>query len=385
MMIEERIMKSNILKKAYLLAGICILASCAAKKDDNKNGGLTPVVGPQGHVSDLSSSDRGCDFKDGTITCSYKNPQTQSVCNITKTFNQQDIGNFCQQMNAIRTEAAQPNACDVQAVAAQVISQYCGNNGGMQPPNSNPNYPGNPGYPGGPGFPGNPGGPFPGGSSRFINCNVISNGSYPTYMSLLAGPGSHSFSEVSLNVPSRKLLKRIFGLPNKLGSVRVTYQPPQGTIPETLTATIKYRDQATDRDVLAKHSGYAGAPLVLDASINGAQITVSCNQGATTGSNRPVSDTANLVCVGSSHVLAGHGEEPIQWIKPINSFVAGEEARVADGVSVSLDKATSILTVHTNVDQLLGPNMTSSSSLRSDLLVEANEGIGRAKFTCSVK
>jgi hypothetical protein len=83
--------------------------------------------------------------------------------------------------------------------------------------------------------------------------------------------------------------------------------------------------------------------------------------------------------------MLGSHQQDIQWIKPINSFVAGEEVSITDAVSVSLDKATSILTVHTNVDHVLGPNMTSSSSLRSDLLVEANEGIGKAKMTCSVK
>lgn len=369
-------MKTNILKNVSLFAGLLILASCSGPKNDNNNGNIVPTVGPQGHIQAVGSENKFCDINDGRITCSFRNPQTQALCSITRAYNAQDMANFCEQMRSIHNEAGQINGCNVQEVSSRILTENCSNYGGVQPPNSNPNWPG-PGMP--PGT--NPGGPFPPGSTgRVISCNVDSNG-YRTNLLVPAGMG-RGFAFVTLNERRGGILGAI-GISRKIGEVRVNYQPNQGNLPETLTATIKYRDRANDRDTLAKHSGFAGSPLSIDANINGSQLSVSCNEGMAT--NAPVNESATLVCVGSSHMTSSHYEENIQFTRQISTMNSGEEVNVSEAVRISLDKASGRLTVHTNVDSTLGPSMTSSSSLRSNLLVEASETIGKAKITCSVR
>jgi hypothetical protein len=375
-------MKTNLLKSISVIASLCMLAACSGPKNDNK-GNITPTVGPSGRVQALGTENTYCDFSNGQVSCSNRDQNTQQVCTISKSYNAQDLNNFCSQMRAIYDEAGQPSACQVQTVVSRILSEHCPNNG-MQPPNTNPNFPGQPGFPSQPGNPNFP----PGlGSGRFISCNVISNGSFPALLSVPAfgGPG---FAFVTLNERrGTKNLKDIVlgavGISRKIGEVKVTYRPAQGKIPETLTATMEYKDSVAGRTVKVKHSGSASAPLSLDASINGSQITLECNNLVNNKIALP--ESANLVCVGSSHMVSQQYEENIQFIRPINSFLSGEPVQVSEAVSVMVDKVSGMLTVNTNIDSLLGPNMTSSSSLRADALIEASEGLGKAKFTCSVK
>lgn len=366
-------MKSKILKQMSLFAGLVVLASCAGQKDDKKNN-VVPTVGPQGHIQAVGSENKFCDINDGQIICSYRDPNTQALCSIRRAYDVQNMSNFCEQMRAIHNEASLPNGCNVQEVSSRILTENCSNFGGVNPPNTNPNWPN-------PNMPGSPVGPFP--SGRIINCSVVSNGSYPTTLMIPAGSG-RGFAFTTLN-ERRGGVAGFFGFSRKLGDVRVNYQPTQGRTPETLTVVVNYKDRAGkgERNTVSKHSGFAGSELKLDTMINGSQITVECNKGMVPSA--PINESGNLVCTGNSHVTGSTYQRDIQFIKPINSFVAGEEVVVSEGIRISLNKATSMLTVHTVADGLLGPNMSSSSSLRSDLLVEASEPIGKAKMTCSIR
>lgn len=368
-------MKTKILKNASLFAGLIILASCSGPKGNNNNN-VVPTVGPQGHVQASGSENKFCDINNGRITCSFRNPSTQALCSITRAYNEQDLANFCEQMRSIHNEAGQINGCNVQEVSSHILTSHCGNYGGVQPPNTNPNWP-NPGMPGGPG---SPTGPFPPVNSRIISCNVDSNG-YRTNLLVPAGL-SRGFAFVTLNERRGGLLGAI-GFSRKIGEVRINFQGQQGNLPETLTATIKYRDRSNNRDTVAKHSGFAGAPLSIDANINGSQLSVSCNEGMMV--NAPVNESATLICQGSSHMTGSTYQENIQFTRQISTMNSNEEISVSEAVRISLNKESGRLTVHTNVDSTLGPSMTSSSSLRSNLLVEASETIGKAKMTCSVR
>lgn len=376
-------MKTKILKNMTVFAGLVILASCGGK--DNKNGNVVPTVGPQGHIQAIGSENKFCDINDGRITCSYRDPNTQALCSISRAYDAQNMANFCDQMRSIHNEASQFNGCNVQEVSSRILTENCGSYGGVQPPNTTPGWPTNPGYPGypgGPNGPGMPGGPFPPvNSGRIISCNVDSNG-YRTNLLVPAGLNQRGFAFVTLNERRGGLLGAI-GISRKIGEVRLNFQPSQGNLPETLTATIKFRDRANDRDTLAKHSGFAGAPLSIDANINGSQLSVSCNEGM--AGNAPVNESATLVCQGNSHMTGSTYQENIQFTRQISTMNSNEEVSVSEAVRISLNKESGRLTVHTNVDSTLGPSMTSSSSLRSNLLVEASETIGKAKITCSVR
>jgi len=370
-------MKTKILKNVSLFAGLIILASCNGPKNNNNNN-VVPTVGPQGHIQAVGSENKFCDINDGRITCSFRNPQTQALCSITRAYNAQDMADFCGQMRSIHNEAGQINGCNVQEVSSRILTENCASYGGVTPPGTNPGWPGNPGMPG---MPGSPTGPFPG-NSRLISCNVDSNG-YRTQLLVPAGNNQRGFAFVTLNERRGGLLGAI-GISRKIGEVRVNYQPNQGNLPETLTATIKYTDRSNrNRDTLAKHSGFAGAPLSIDANINGAQISVSCNEGL--GGNAPINESATLICQGNSHMTGSTYQDNIQFTRQISTMNSNEEVNVSEAVRISLNKESGRLTVHTNVDSTLGPSMTSSSSLRSNLLVEASETIGKAKITCSVR
>ena len=314
----------------------------------------------------------------------------------TVSYNNQDINSFCQQVRDLYNNSFQANACNVSSAASRLLKDNCG---GV--PN-NPNDPNNPNNPNNPNQP-------PGGTGRIISCNVSANQNMPFQMLIPASPLGFSKAKLSLS-ERRGGIWGFFGLTRKVVEVEAIYRPIQGRIPETLTAVVRYNDTATKRKVVMKHSGYAGGPLSMNIDVNGTNLMIDCNRpqnpGGTTNNLRngtngapfnnspngspvitgtPMSDVGNLVCVGSSRVTGSNEEENIQFIKPINSFVAGEMVPVTEAVSVSIDKANSMLTINSNIDQLLGPNMTSSSSVKADTLVESSEGVGNAKITCSVK
>ena len=364
-------MKTNVLKTASLIAGLLVLSACSGAKNNDNRGGVVATVGPQGRISAFGSSNTYCELSNGQIVCSSIDQATGAVCNTpARSYNNQDIVSLCNEVRSIHNQALQPNSCNVSAATSRILQEYCGgNNGGLNPVN--------PGFPGGPGLP-------PVTPARFLNCNVSVNGSYPTPVSLLAGNGPSSFTLFLSETKSKSILK-IFNVwyPSSVGEVKLSYIPAKGRIPETLTVTGKIKDRAADRRVNLKHSGYANARLSMSANVNGIGLNVDCNQNMT--ANYTLSETANLVCVGNSHMVGSDYDENIQFIRPLNSIVSGEEVHINEAVSLNLDKRSGLLTMNTRVDNYLETNMSSTSSLKADALAEANEGLGKAKITCSVK
>jgi hypothetical protein len=359
-------MKTNLLKTAGLLASLFVLSACPGKKADPNN--VVPTVGPQGRITAFGTN-TSCDFSNGTIVCSNIDQVTGASCNTTpRNYNNQDINSLCQEVRNIHNESLQgTGSCNVSAATARVLQEYCGGTGGVNPIN-----------------PINPINPFPTQPARFLNCNVRVNDSFPTPVSLLAGNGPSSYTLYLTETKTKSLLKIInVYYPSSLGEVKLNYIPAKGRIPETLTVVGKIKDKVANRRVMVKHSGFANSKLELNAVINGMNLNVSCNNNLTGGLT--LSDVTNLVCTGSSHMTSSRYEENIQFIRPLNSIVSGEEMMVTEAVSLSLDKASGMLTMRTNIDSLYGPDMTSTSSLRADALAEAYEGIGKAKITCSIK
>ena len=359
-------MKTNLLKTAGLLAGLFILSACPGKKADQNN--IVPTVGPQGRITAFGTN-TSCDFSNGSIVCSNIDQLTGASCNTTpRNYNNQDINSLCQEVRNIHNESLQgTGSCNVSAATSRVLQEYCGGTGGANPINPiNPIYP-------------NPNQPV-----KFLNCNVRVDDSWPTPVSLLAGNGPSGYV-LSLTEMKSKTLLKFFHLnyPSRLGSVKFTYQPAKGRIPETLTVVANIKDKAAKRNVMVKHSGFANSKIEMNAVINGMNLNVSCNNNQTGGLT--LSEVSNLVCVGSSHMTTSRYEENIQFIRPLNSIVSGEEMSVTEAVSLSLDKASGMITMRTNIDSEYGPDVTSTSSLRADALAEAYEGIGKAKITCSIK
>ena len=361
-------MKTNLLKTSGLLACLFILSACPGKKADPNN--VVPTVGPQGRITAFGSN-TSCDFSNGQIICTNIDQFTGASCNTTpRNYNNQDINSLCQEVRNIHNESLQgTGSCNVSAATSRVLQEYCGGTVG-----NNPNNPNNPNYP----YP-NPVQP-----ARFLNCNVRVDDSWPTPVSLLAGNGPSGYTLLLTEMKTKSLLKFFhLSYPSRLGEVKLTYQPAKGRIPETLTIVGKVKDKVARRDVMVKHSGFANSKVEMNAVINGMNLNVSCNNNAVGGLT--LSETANLVCVGSSHVTTSRYEENIQFIRPLNSILSGEEMMVTEAVSLSLDKVTGMISMRTNIDREYGPDVTSTSSLRADALAEAYEGIGKAKIKCSIK
>lgn len=364
-------MKTNLLKMSGLLACLVVLSACPGKKADPNN--IVATIGPQGRITAFGTN-TSCDFSNGSIVCSNIDQLTGASCNTTpRNYNNQDINSLCQEVRNIHNESLQgTGSCNVSAATARVLQEYCGGTIGNNP--NNPNFPNNPNYP----YP-NPNQP-----ARFLNCNVRVNDGWPTPVSLLAGSGPSSYKLYLAETATKSIFKFInVYYPSSLGEVKLSYIPAKGRIPETLTVVGKIKDKAADRRVMVKHSGFANSKVELNAVINGMNLNVSCNNNLTGGMT--LSDVTSLVCVGSSHMTSSRYEENIQFIRPLNSIVSGEEMMVTEAVSLSLDKASGMLTMRTNIDSVYGPDMTSTSSLRADALAEAYEGNGKAKITCSIK
>jgi hypothetical protein len=355
-------MKTNLLKMSGLMACLFVLSACPGKKADPSN--IVPTIGPQGRITAFGTN-TSCDFSNGTIVCSSIDQLTGASCNTTpRNYNNQDINSLCQEVRNIHNESLQgTGSCNVSAATSRVLQEYCGGVGGINPINPNP---------------------FPNQPARFLNCNVRVNDGWPTPVSLLAGSGPSSYKLYLAETATKSIFKFInVYYPSSLGEVKLNYMPAKGRIPETLTVVGKIKDKAADRRVMVKHSGFANSKLELNAVINGMNLNVSCNNNLTGGLT--LSDATNLVCVGSSHMTSSRYEENIQFIRPLNSIVSGEEMMVTEAVSLSLDKTSGMLTMRTNIDSVYGPDMTSTSSLRADALAEAYEGNGKAKITCSIK
>lgn len=369
-------MNARLLKSVFIFAGFAVLTACPGKKSEDK---IVPSVGPQGRITAFGSANSYCDINNGTIVCTKIDPATGAVCNSsTKNYNTQDLANFCQQMNLLQNESAQAGACNVSDVVSRILSEHCR---GFANPNPNPISP----VPG-PGFPGQT-------IYRPITCAITVDESLPFKVYLNFGGTRNPVYTQRLSTMVNKSGSKLKGLihynysyTSHIGEMEFMYQPVKGKIPDTVTITGRVKDKATGRKVKVKHSGFAGGVVKLEANINGTFVTASCSdsRGGHSGA-QPLSDLTNLVCTGSSNATGSRYEENIQFIRPISSMVTGEEVVVTEAVRLSVDKATSVLTVRTLVDNMLGPETTSSSSLRADALVEADEGNGRAKMTCSIK
>ncbi len=360
-------MKTNLFKTATFFAGLLVLTACSgAKNNDNRNGGVVPVVGPQGRINAFGTNNTFCELNNGQIVCSAIDQATGAVCRTTaRNYNNQDITSLCNEVRAIQNESLQPNACNVSAATSRILQEYCGGING-----------------GGAGFPNNPS--FPYAPARFLNCNVSVNGGYPTPVSLLAGNGPSSFT-LFLSENKSKSIFKIFSVwyPSSIGEVKLSYSQAKGLTPETLTVSAKIKDRSAGRRVDLNHSGFAGAPINLSANVNGIALNVDCNQNVT--SNYALNESANLVCVGASNMVGSDNVENIQFIQPLNSIASGQEIQLSQSLSINLDKRRGLLTVNTVVDNHLETNMSSTSSLKANSLTEANEGLGKAKLNCSIK
>ena len=49
-------------------------------------------------------------------------------------------------------------------------------------------------------------------------------------------------------------------------------------------------------------------------------------------------------------------DENIQFIRPLNSIVNGEEISVTEAVKLSVDKASGVLTIRTNINKIKKSN-----------------------------
>lgn len=358
--------KKYLLKSASVLSCLFVLTACPAKPADNKpqDAQKFATVGPQGRVASLGSNNIYCDFANDLIDC--KNLEGQQ-CQVTRSYDGNNLNSLCTEVTNIQNNN---QGCNLTAVTNRILSEHCNSNGG-----NNPNIPINP-NPGGPNVP--PVQPIAGA----VTCNLRMDSGWIGSVWASRGQFPTSSPKLNLKVPARKFL--IFRGSKTVGSFQIFYQPSSVRGPETVTAVIKYKDQ-NKREILVKHSGSASSQLNLSTDINGMNIDVSCENATAPA---PVSDLGALVCVGQAHQTGGETYEQIQFTRPINSIVSGEElqiSRESDAIKGILNKETGELTLLTNVDYQYGPVSRSSSSLRSAALFEASEGNGRAKITCSVR
>lgn len=373
--------KKYLVKSASVLSCLLMLTACPGKPSDNNNNNRngvqnTATVGPQGRVTALGSTNIYCDFQNDTINCVNVDPTTGRQCNATRSYDGNNLNDFCAQMTFIQNNTV---GCNLSAVTSRVISENCNFNGGANP--GNPGQPSNPGNPGSPSVPSVPN--IPGA----ISCGVTMDSGWSGYLYASKGQFQSSSPPMALKIRTKKFLG-LFGGSKTVGHVRMFYVPSNAAGAEKLALVIDYKDQ-NGRNVQMAQEGSAASMMSLNTVINGVAINIDCNN---TSAPFAVSDIGTLVCTGPAmQVGADQGRpERIQFSRPLNSIVSGEEMLISketDAVKGSLNKESGELTLTTNIDSLFGPITESKSSLRREALIEATDhsGVGRVKITCQIR